>query len=261
MTLFFLIFTVCFSLFTVSYAAHPLITDDTGTQGKGKSQIEINSEYASDKERQDNVSTEDAGIEVSVIYSYGFTDNADVVLGMPYLWSKTKEDGETVSDEDGIGDTSIELKWRLFEKEGLSFALKPGITLPTGDEEKGLGNGRPSYALMFIATQEMEVLSLHMNLGYLRNEYKLEEDKSSNRKDLWYASLAAEKEVSENLSAVANVGMERNSDKNSKTQPAFILGGLIYSVSEDLDIDIGIKAGLNKPETDLAVLAGLAARF
>ncbi len=35
-SLFFLLFTVQYSLFTVSYAAHPLITDDTGTQGKGK---------------------------------------------------------------------------------------------------------------------------------------------------------------------------------------------------------------------------------
>lgn len=43
--------------------------------------------------------------------------------------------------------------------------------------------------------------------------------------------------------------------------PAFILGGLIYSISKNLDIDFGIKGGLNKPETDYAILAGIAWRF
>jgi hypothetical protein len=32
----FTLFTLYFSLSTVSHAAHPLITDDTGTQGRGK---------------------------------------------------------------------------------------------------------------------------------------------------------------------------------------------------------------------------------
>ena len=33
-----------------AFAAHPLITDDAGTQGKGKSQIELNSEFTYDTE-------------------------------------------------------------------------------------------------------------------------------------------------------------------------------------------------------------------
>ena len=40
-----------------------------------------------------------------------------------------------------------------------------------------------------------------------------------------------------------------------------ILGGLIYSVSENFDLDFGVKFGLNKPETDFAILAGIALRF
>jgi hypothetical protein len=33
------------------------------------------------------------------------------------------------------------VKWRFYEKDGLSFAIKPGIILPTGEEDKGLGDG------------------------------------------------------------------------------------------------------------------------
>lgn len=244
-----------------AFAAHPLITDDAGTQGKGKFQLEVNSELTYDKEREEGVTTKETGGEVASLISYGITENIDIVLGLPYQWIKTKEDGETISDVDGISDVSLEVKWRFYEKDGFSFALKPGMTLPTGDEKKGLGNGRPSYALTFITTKEIEPWAIHLNLSYAHHEYKLREDKDSNRKDIWHASLAGEVEFIKNLKAVANIGMERNSDKESNKHPAFILGGIIYSISENLDIDFGIKRALNKPETDYAILAGIALRF
>lgn len=242
-------------------ASHPLITDDAGTQGKGKYQLEVNSEFTYDKETEDGVTTKETGGEVATILSYGLIDNVDIVLGVPYQWKKAKEDSEVTSKEDGISDMSLELKWRFYEKDGLTFALKPGITLPTGDENKGLGNGRASYGLVFITTKDIEPWAFHFNIGYTHNEYKLQADKDANRKGIWHVSLASEVEVVKNLKAVANIGMERNPDKTSYLDPAFILGGLIYSISKNFDIDFGIKGGLNKPETDYAILAGIAWRF
>jgi hypothetical protein len=60
---------------------------------------------------------------------------------------------------------------------------------------------------------------------------------------------------------VANAGCEKTADKESKINPAFILGGIIYSPVEYLDLDIGYKHGLNSPETDYTLLAGLTVRF
>jgi hypothetical protein len=245
----------------VAFGAHPLITDDTGTQGKGKFQLEVNSEFAYDKETEEGVTTKETGGEMATALSYGIIDNVDIVLGLPYQWTKTKEDGEVTSDVVGISDISLEAKWRFFEQDGLSLALKPGITLPTGNENKGLGNGRASYGLVFITTKEIEPWAFHLNLGYTHNEYKLEADRDANRKGIWHASLASEVEVVKNLKLVGNIGIERNPEKASSRHPAFILGGLIYSLSENFDIDVGIKGGLNKPETDLTFLAGIALRF
>lgn len=254
------LFTMYFSLFTASYAAHPLITDDTGTQGKGKSQIEVNSEFSREKETFDGIRIKETGGELAVILSYGITDNADFVIGLPYVWIKTKFDGEKDS-KSGISDMSLELKWRFFEKDGVNFALKPGISLPTGDENKVTGNGKTSYALTFVTTKEIEPWAFHLNLGYSHNEYKLQEDKDANRKGIWHISLASEVKVVKDLKIVANIGAERNPDKSSNTHPAFILGGFIYSITENFDINAGIKGGLNKPETDLTLLAGIAFRF
>ncbi len=252
----FSLFTIYFSLITVSHAAHPLITDDTGTQGKGRFQLEINSEFTYDKKTADGVTTKETGGELATILSYGIIDNVDIILDLPYQWTETKEDGEVTSDVDGISDMSLEVKWRFYEHEGLSLALKPGITFPTGDRGKGLGTGKATYGLFFITTKEIEPWSFHLNLGYTRNENRVDE-----RKDIWHASLAGELEVVRDIKVVANIGVETNPDRESNTHPAFILGGLIYSISEDIAFDFGVKGALNKPETDLTFLAGIAVKF
>lgn len=249
--LFFSLFTFYFSLLTVSYAAHPLITDDTGTQGKRNFQLELNSEFAHEDEDD---ATEDA-FEFASVLSYGLTDSVDVVLGIPYQFIRLKKDGQKNTDN-GLSDISLELKWRFYEKDGLSFALKPGVTLPTGDDDKGLGAGKATYSTFFITTKEIAPWAFHLNLGYIRNENKADE-----RKNLWHASIASEYGLTEKLTLVGNIGSERNADRNVNTNPAFVLGGLIYSISENLDIDFGVKGGLNKPEADYSVLAGLAWRF
>nr|NIN00664.1 transporter [candidate division Zixibacteria bacterium] len=224
---------------SVAYAAHPLITDDTGTQGKRKFQVEFTGEATYDKETDLDGKTRETGGELSAIVSYGIIDNIDIVLGIPYQWARVKVDGVTVSDEDGLSDISLEGKWRFYDKERLSFALKPGITLPTGNEKRGLGAGRATYSMVFITTKEIKKLAFHLNLSYTRNENKVDE-----RNDIWHASLASELEVVKDLKAVANIGIERNPDKSSSTDPAFLLGGLIYSLLENLDIDLGFKVGL-----------------
>lgn len=243
------------------FAAHPLITDDTGTQGKKKFQVEINSEFNYDKEKEGGVRIKETGGEIATIFSYGIVDSVDIVLGLPFQWFRIKEDSELTSPNNGLSDLSLELKWRFYEKEGLSFALKPGLTLPTGNEKKGLGNGRPSYGLAFITTKELGAWAFHFNLGYTRNEYKLREDKEANRKDIWHVSFVSEVEMVKDLKLVGNIGIERNPEKASSRHPAFILGGFIYSISENIDIDWGVKAGLNKPETDFTFLLGMTFRF
>lgn len=237
--------------FKAAFGAHPLITDDTGTQGAGGLQLEINGEYG--HEDEDGVT--EAASEIAAIFSCGIADNVDIVFGVPYQYIRTEDDGEDI-DEDGISDTSMEVKWRFFEEGAVGLALKPGITLPTGDEGKGLGAGRAIYSLFFIATRETGSMMFHLNLGYARNDNKADE-----RKDIWHVSLASEIEAAKNLRAVANIGTERNADKESNTHPAFVLAGLIYSLTENFDIDLGVKGGLNKPETDYSILAGTALRF
>jgi len=245
------VFFTVLSSATAAFAAHPLITDDAGTVGAGKAQLEMNGEYGHDKE--DGVTS--TKTEGAAVLSYGLSEAVDLVVGLPYQHLRVKEPDSTLT-ENGISDTAIEVKWRFYEHDDLSLAIKPGLTLPTGDDEKGLGSGKTAYSLFFIASQEMAPWDFHLNLGYIRHENTLDEEK-----DIWHASVASSLALTEALRAVANIGIERNPVKLADNDPAFFLAGLVYTLSEHFDIDCGIKYGLNDPETDYTVLAGITWKF
>ena len=246
-----LVFFSILSSSTGAFAAHPLITDDAGTMGTGKAQLEMNGEYG--REKEDGVTTKTT--QGDLCFSYGLSETVDLVVDVPYLHYREKSEDSTIS-ENGFSDTAIEVKWRFYEHEDLSLAVKPGLSLPTGDDEKGLGAGKATYSLFFIASQEMDPWAFHLNLGYIRNENTLEEEK-----DIWHASIASTVALTEELTAVANLGVESNTDKLASTDPAFFLAGLVYALSEEFDLDCGIKYGLNDPETDYTVLAGVTWKF
>jgi len=249
------IFTLLVS--TNASASHPLVTDDTGTQGKGKFQIEMNSEFASDS-RDSGTEKEHSG-EAAATLSWGIADNIDLVTALPEKWLSIKSNGITSQDASGIGDMTIEMKWRILDDEatGLSLALKPGLSIPSGDKEKGLGSGSLSGGLTLIVTRAGRLGAMHGNLGFSRTEKGDEQ----NRRSIWHASVGTEINVTGALRAVLNSGIESNEEKASATHPAFLLGGIIYSVAENLDLDFGLKYALNNTESDRALLFGLATRF
>lgn len=244
-----------------AFSAEPLVTEDTATQGRGKFQAEMHCQVGMDREEQTDASGAPVILksrisEIKTVLTYGLTDSADIILAAPYQWNSEEMDDVSVFDENGFSDVSIDLKWRFFEKERFSFAIKPGITLPVGDEERYLGTGRMILNLYFIATTELDPLVFHCNLGYIRNENKIDQ-----RVDLYHASLAGEWKVLNKLRLVANAGVEQNIDRTSSEDCAFVLGGVIYSPIDRLDLDAGMKLGLTREETDYVFMGGVTFRF
>ena len=250
-----------FALIPAAHAAHPLITDDAGTQGRGKFQFELDNQISYKKDNPQNddgtsTTVKTTAAEMKLMATYGIVDTVDLVLGVPYQWQRVETDGAGISKTDGLADVSLEVKWRFFEKDGLSLAVKPGVTLPAGDKDKGLGTGRTGYTFFFIATKEWDPLAFHVNLGYRRNENSVDQ-----RYDIWHASIAAEWKLRKNLRLVANTGVERNTDRTSSINPAFVLGGVIYSLTDNFDLDLGVKGGLTPVDPDYTLLAGVTYRF
>lgn len=238
------------------WAGHPLITDDTGTQGKGKSQLEVNGQADRDTETIDGAEVKTTSGQGAVAFSYGALENTDLVVGIPYQWYKIQVEGVKVAEENGISDLTVEIKRRFYDENGVSLALKPGITLPTGDDEQGLGTGRFGYHLFAIASLDLAPWAFHANLGYIRNENKVDEEA-----DIWHLSAAVTYEVIKNLRLVGNIGREKNLDPDGVNDPSYLLGGVIYGVTDSFDLDCGLKYCLNSAETDLSLLAGVTMRW
>lgn len=253
-----LLSAVGFVLMTTSaFAGHPLVTDDTGTQGRGKMQVELGMSYFYDKGNADELTTDKTdGGEVAVGLTVGLFDTLDIVLGLPYAWYSRQENDVFIGHEDGLSDITLDFKWRFFEKDGWSLAVKPGIRFPTGDDNRGLGSGGTGLRVFLIATKETEPVTIHTNVGYTRQENTTEECK-----DIWHASIAAEVKVIQNLKLLANIGVTRNPVYLSNNHPIFFLGGASYDLSEKITIDAGVKYGLTATETDWTMLTGITVRF
>lgn len=248
---------------TTTFAAMPLNTDDTGTQGQGKFQIELGGEYSRNKENEAGLTVKETGWELSGALSYGLSDNIDLVAGVPWSWAKVTVDGATDFDDHGVGDMSLQLKWRFLETEDkhTSLALKPGISLPTGDDGKGFGSGRVCPEVTLIATHATESGALHFNFGYSHNDFSIEEVREHSTRDIWRASMAGELNIAEKLRAVADLGIQTSEEADADTNPVYLLGGLIYGVTDNVDLDLGVRGGLNDAESDTAVLAGMTVRL
>jgi hypothetical protein len=239
------IFILLFSL--GAFAAHPLITDDTGVQGKGKFEVEVNGEWG----REKNPDVVNSG-EVAVAISCGLADRLDLGIGVPFVMENA-QGSDTVH---GVSDVGLELKWNFYEVEMFSFALKPGMSLPSGDESRGFGTGKIGYSTFFITTMTWESLAMHFNAGYARNENKADE-----LENIWHFSLAAEYSIMDSFRLVVNSGAERNADRGDDTPPAFVLAGIIWSPAEWIDLDLGYKVGMTDPETDHSIMMGVTARW
>lgn len=235
----------------IAQAAHPLITEDTGTQGNGRFQLELTTEHGYEDEVYTNRHTRTS----TVTLSYGAHDNLDAIVTLPFQHAGSETNGD-IDTHNGLSDAGFDIKWRFLEKDILSLAFKPGVTFPTGDEAVGLGSGKSGYSLYFITSYEPAPWALHLHFGYRRHRNIADE-----RQNIRHISLGGWREFGKELKIVGDVGTSTSTDKSSNTDPAFAILGLIYSPRENIDLDFGVKRGVTGPETDYTLLGGVTLRF
>lgn len=221
-----------------AHGAHPLNTEDAGTQGKGGWQLELNGER-----------NKDAGVpgaQAAAILSYGAGENVDLQFGVP--WQDT-------GSERGTGDLLGAVKWRFWEQGPLSAGLRAGVTAPAGDEDRGLGNGRPTWGALLIGQYEGERWIFLAHAGYRRNSNTV-----GDRASIGEVSGAVLYKASERLKLLVDANRTTNADPASDQSIRQMVIGAIWSPTKDLDLDIGFRRG-NDAAIDRAVMAGITLRW
>ncbi|MBS0464638.1 MAG: transporter [Proteobacteria bacterium] len=231
-----------------AHAGHPLVSDDTGTQGTGHWQVELNTDFT----HFPDPALSDWSHQFNATLTRGVAANLDLSLAVPWLWLPASG----TAAQHGVGDMTVLAKWRFHDgSNGWSLALRPEITLPTGRASQQLGNGRATAALTLISTWTRGRWTWLANAGISHNDNKL-----GDRKQLWAASTAIAFTAGDRLTWVADIGANRAAEVGAGTE-RFGLLGAIFHFGQDVDLDVGWQRSLSPGPASDTPGAGLTLRW
>lgn len=240
-------------------AFQPLITDDTGTQGRGGNQLEL----SLNEDRTNAGGSIERLRTLPIVYTRGVTETLDVfaALSRARIRSSTPR-----GDASGGGNPSFGVKWRFFEIEeaGTGFAVKPEIFFPisTGPERAGLGNGKTSGKLTLILTQEVPFRAMHVNAGVGRDRYRDASDNPDTTRIR--ASIAPVWDLSDQWKLAFDLGTESAHAGGVSVRSNFAELGAVYAPRKDIDFALGIVRSTdneNPRATKHTATAGIIWRF
>ena len=227
-----------------AFAAHPLQTEDTGTQGAANVEIENGLSRA----RFDATTLTAWQPQLSV----GVATSVDAIL-QPALVRLQAPGRPAVA---GLGDTNLDGKWRFWGSDPWSLAVRAGVLAPTGRKGLGLPHGEVSEHALLVATWDNAPTTVHANLGLTRVPRA-----PGTRTSVAHASAAVMQAIDERLIVTADAELDQDPDPARKTWPGSLLGGLIWTARPGLDLDIGYQRSFSAQPVNRQWMAGLTWRF
>jgi len=228
----------------VAHAAHPLQTEDTGTQGVGNIEIENGLSWS----RTGGAKTFNYQPQVS----YGLTPALDLIV-QPSWQRNRDDDGATVR---GLGDTDLDAKWRFFGDAPLSFAVRAGVTLATSQNGLGFPRGKFGTHAVLVATYDAAPFTAHANIGLTQNP-----GGTGERARVGRISGALTWAANEQLTLVLDAGAASNPDPAKSSWPGTLLVGAFYTLQPGLDVDFGYQSSVGNSAKTNQWLVGLTYRF
>ena len=243
---------------TSSWAFQPLLTDDTGTQGRGENQLEFS--FSDDRVEQSGVAY--SSRVAPLTYTRGLSETVDISLGVNH--THLNSDAFGTDFVSGNGNPSVGLKWRFYENEAskTSLAMKAELGLPVGQEREalGLGNGRGYYTLTAILMQETSFGTLLFNLA--SGQVRYSDSVASPDVTLLRVSLAPVWQVNEQWKLALDMGSTRESAAGKQTYTRFFEIGAVYSPGKDLDMAFGFISRQDENSTsNNGITGGISWRF
>lgn len=237
------------------HAGVPFESDDAGTVEVGAVEVEYAGSWLEDREAGSAKRSHDGELSLTT----GISKRGDVGVTIPYTFQEKVSEGGTSK---GFGDISVGMKYRFAEMGGLSFAVAPSLTLPTGDTTEGRSEKAWIPGVTLIMTHEMgESGAIHANAGYSRYFYTDDAVDDSSNNDALFFSLALEGKVTKAFSAGVEAGTANPLEKGNGTWNSFALVGCSYTVREGFDLNAALRFGLNKGEDDYTILYGATVTF
>lgn len=236
-----------------AFAAIPLVTDDTGTQGAGGNQIEL--AYTREKPKDGSPAK---AKEISLVYTRGVTETLDLFIEKGH---QKNIDG-TGASTSGYGNTVLGAKWRAWENEHkTSFGIKAAVALPVNEtkENQGLGTGKTSYDALLILGQEMSWGVVNANLGFSREKFR---DPSADT-DTTHFSVVPILNVGDQFKLALDLGIDRSKTDTATERSRYAEVGAIYAPRDDFELGLGYIRSTDEDSklVTKTVTGGLTWRF
>lgn len=208
----------------------------------------------------DRNSEDDAGLDidldsVTAQLRWGIRENLEVRIGGP-VYNRV-EIGTPIGDfdESGIGDLELGVKWRLADGAGggPAFSLIPSVVLPTGDEEFTADD--PVAVLNAVVSSPLAAGWSGTGVVGVRSG---DSDAEGSYTDLFAGALAGHALPWAGWSGYVEAGWTEPEAGDGYAQ---VGGGLLWLLSDDLQLDASLDVGVNDEAPDLRIGAGASVRF
>ena len=227
-----------------AFAAHPLQTEDTGTQGAANVEIENGLARA----RFDAVTLTTYQPQVSV----GLATTVDAIVQPSVVWLHAPGQPAT----SGLGDTNVDAKWRFWGSDPGSFAIRAGVAAPTSQHGLGQAHGQVSEHALLVATWDDAPTTVHANLGLTRVPRA-----PGTRETTLHLSAAVMQALNERVILTVDCELDQDPDPARRAWPGSLLAGAIWTARPGLDLDVGYQRSIDARTVNRQWMAGLTYRF
>ncbi|MDD5171144.1 MAG: transporter [Syntrophales bacterium] len=195
----------------VATAGPPFKTDDPEPVEYKHYEIYLASQYSNDRDQR---SATLPHVEVN----YGLAPNLQFHVIAPFLY--VKQEGQ--SSQYGYGDTELGFKYRFIEETSTrpQVGTFPFIEIPSGDSDKGLGNGKAQYFLPLWLQKSWGPWTTYGGGGYWINP-------GEGNKNWAYLGWQVQREITKKLTLGAEIYYKSASREGIDESKGFTIGAII----------------------------------
>lgn len=203
------------------YAAPPFLTDDPIPTDLHHSELYL---FAAGENAKEGTELNAPGIE----WDYGIAPRLQFAITLALTGVRPNDEDDPVAN--GISDMFVGLKY-MFVKENdyrPAIAIYPTVVFPTGDDDKGLGNGRGWYYFPIWLEKKWGSWTSYGGAGYAVNS-------ASEMKNFWFGGVLIQYEFNDKWTLGAEIFSEGAQSTTEKSFTVINAGGY-YNIIKDVDI-------------------------
>ena len=212
----------------VACAGPPFQTDDPEPVDIGEHELYVATEQARTRDGS-------SGSLPFVELNYGPVADLQIGIGIPYEFNNPR-DG---TSERGVGDVEFSAKYRFLQEASSQpmVSFFPMITLPTGDADRGLGNGKPQIFLPIWLQKNWGDWQSNVGGGYWINH-------ATDARNHWLFGAQLQKTISQSWTLGGEIFYSTEEAPGEGSSSGFNVGGT-YALDEHNHLLFSAGRGLS----------------